>query len=205
MTLHALDLRRLPPWSIARVDPKLNLCGNAIQAGAIVGGAIPTWWVVTDGTAGTTLAASIVGRGVEGAIPYVDWRISGTAGSAQDTMNIYWGCGPSTGQFAAVSGDVVDFIIFLSQVGGSLTGFINCQIYSDDFDAAHAYIGGNYSVTPFTTIDRRPLARGLYRQRHTGATALTAFKNGYLSINFTALSAVDITIRIGHPFVIKVV
>lgn len=191
----------LPPWSIARVDREKNLLPNPLQNGAIVGGALPTEWSTADATSGTSLAASIVGKGVEGRVPYVDWRISGTSGTVSDAFSIYW---ITSSKFPAVSGDILDFSIFLSLVRGSITPFINGQIYSDDFDAGFGYLGGNYSVTPFTTLTRRPLNRGLYTQRHTKATVGGTQSNGYLAMNFTANLAVDLTFRLGYPIVRKV-
>lgn len=207
MLNNLLAPRSPTPWSIAKVDPYKNLLkgGNPRQDGAIVGGAVPTlWFTQTNSSPGSTIAISIAGKGVEGNIPYVDWHFAGTAGSATDGQNVFWG-GPATNaQYAAVSGDILDFFVYLSLVRGSLTGFTNINIFSDDFDASHAYLGGNYASTPLNSLARRPLSKGLYTQRYTAATALTAFKNGYIDFNFTALGVVDMTVRIGYPIIRKV-
>lgn len=192
----ALRFANRPPWGIAGITKDANKCTRSDMVGTGGTNGLPTGWSI--GTSALTL--TVLGKGVDHGIPYVDIRWSGTAGAA-DTPNIKWS---ANGDIAGAQNDVWDYYVFLSLLDGSFANITAMQIVDDSFSAGPTYIGGDYSGTSLlTTVVPRPLNNALFVQRQTISTALTTLITPYLALNATNGAAVDFKLRVGYPMARK--
>jgi hypothetical protein len=172
-------------------EARTNSLTNNTMVGAVAGtpGTLPTGWPFQSGSNG--LAVSIVGKGTESGVAYLDWRISGTA-TAAAVGDICFG------RASALTAQTWTISSYLKLVSGSLSGVTGATLSLIEETAASAFItGALYSISLPTTaslITQRPTAS---RTLTGGATVAQLRTN--LTFNVSSGSTVDFTIRIGLP------
>jgi hypothetical protein len=170
-----------------------NSIGNNTMQGAVVGGALPTGWLVGYNSS-TGITHSVVGKGVENGIEYIDLRFQGTVvgqGSAQINFINNLANYPSS-----VVGDVWSESIFLSMLSANQN--IQGRFWAVEWDAANAYIV-NTPLTPYFDV----LSGKLRNNRVAGSAALAgaavAKTSPILTFTLNNGAVLDFTIRIGLP------
>lgn len=152
------------------------------------GGGLPLGWYQST-LAG--IAYTVVAKGVERGIPYVDLRISGTNTSgAGASVGVAM---ESTTAIVAAQGQIWAGSFYMQVVGGDLTGITSPSIVIFEWTAAGAFLANGLNpFVPTTALQRASYVRTL-------TNAATARAN----LGFTGVvsngASVDVTLRIGLP------
>lgn len=176
-----------------------NVLPNPRGEGAAAGGS-PTNW----GVSGTTVIPSVVGHFRMGRYHGFIYRFSGTTGGSTEQPAIRFA--EPASQFAAVQNDVFMtgfFAKIVAQPGNGPASIVN---FSDTFDAAKSYIGGDYTGVDFLAIAANPSRRieaCRCERTVTLATAGTAFANTYLVANLAASTAYNFDLAAITPYARK--
>jgi hypothetical protein len=163
-------------------EQRTNSIRNNTMVGAVVGtpGTLPTNWVVFSNAGLTT---SVVGKGSQSGINYVDLRISGTSTTSLYVMSF------DTTATSGAAGQAWTESFWCGRVGGSATNISSAAVNLRQVGGA-----GNNFDTAFTlsTNFNRSTSSGTLT---TGATGVFAA----IILNIINGAAIDITLRIGMP------
>lgn len=173
-----------------------NQVRNTAVTGASAGtpGTPPTNWGVNNPDTGHGISTSIIGTGTEAGVPYVDWRVFGTAtagasGAVQMFTETSTHIAATLGQQWSVGADV-------KLQAGSATG-ATVSLNMNENNAAGTFLAGD------TQWVFQPLANALNLdgQSYPGKTAnaSVAFIQPYVQVAYTVGAPVDITLRLGAP------
>lgn len=176
-----------------------NQIRTADASTAVAGtpGTLPTNWGFwyPDATHGITV--QIVGTGTENGVPYLDWRIFGTADStATGVAQIFF---ETSTQIASSVGDYWTLGLNARSVGGSYAGVNGLNLQFSENDSGGAWIASDI-VSYF-----QPNGLSLDQQRFQG----TARNNAGAKVrplfqaSYAKGVAIDLTLRIGAPTVDK--
>lgn len=177
--------------------PDSNSVRNPNLTGAVNGspGTMPT----NTNTVNSGLTRTIVGTGTVSGVPYVDIRFNGT--TTNTFANILL---ETVGVIAAANGQHWTVDSYIAIVGGSLANITSIKHRAALYDGALAYLG-EIAANPVdvmgsldATLSRRIGASGTI----TSATAASI--NPYIQLTFANGAAIDITLRIGLPFLAQV-
>lgn len=161
-----------------------NLIRNGQARGTVAGGALPTNWAVT---APGGLTPTVVGRGFENGVGYVDVRLVGVATGSVWRMRT-----DGTTQIVAVAGQVWTAGAHVAHVGGNISNISDVQIRVEERDNA-----GNVLANTGATF--MPLGRNLTRR--TATRTLTSVSTtrtmATFAVNFSIGASVDVTLRFG--------
>lgn len=166
-------------------------CTNSIHNNSMQGagpGVLPTNWQFP---ANPGIPPTVVGKGVEDGIEYVDIRWTGTA------INSAFGVLPEAlTQITAAAGQTWSAGFFIRLVGGSMAGILASTVSLFEATAAGATIAG--SATTYV-----PTSAPLKTQRPSVTMVLTdptsARVFSYWRMVATVGAAIDITLRFGWP------
>jgi len=163
-------------------EQRTNSIRNNTMVGAVVGtpGTLPTNWGVFSNAGLTT---SVVGKGSQSGINYVDLRISGTSTTSFYVMSF------DTTATSGAAGQAWTESFWCGRVGGSATNISSSAVNLRQVGGA-----GNNFDTAFTlsTNFNRSTSSGTLT---TGATGVFAA----IILNIINGAAIDITLRIGMP------
>jgi hypothetical protein len=177
--------------------PGSNSVRNPNLTGAVNGspGTMPT----NTNTVNSGLTRTIVGTGTVSGVPYVDIRFNGT--TTNTFANILL---ETAGAIAAANGQHWTVDSYIAIVGGSLANITSIKHRAALYDGALAYLG-EIAANPVdvmgsldATLSRRIGASGTI----TSATAASI--NPYIQLTFANGATIDITLRIGLPFLTQV-
>jgi hypothetical protein len=177
--------------------PGSNALNNPNLTGAVNGspGTMPT----NTNTVNSGLTRTIVGTGTVSGVPYVDIRFNGT--TTNTFANILL---ETVGVIAAANGQHWTADSYIAIVGGSLANITSIKHRAALYDGALAYLG-EIAANPVdvmgsldATLSRRIGASGTI----TSATAASI--NPYIQLTFANGATIDITLRIGLPFLAQV-
>ena len=175
----------------ARIDGTggtTNYVRNPRVEGAVVGtpGTLPTFWVSQDSPAQPGITRQVVATGIDTrtGLAYVDVRVSGASAIGNSWLHIeptYW-------QIAA-PGDTFTNTAWLALVGGStINAPMGTFYYVSNFDT-----GGSINVVIGPTLSATLTAFGT---TNTTPVSASYVSGGFLAWGYTAVGAVDFTIRI---------
>jgi len=168
-------------------DQSTNFVRNNTMVGAATGtpGTLPTNWSEWLGG----LSRQIVATGTENGIPYIDYRVFGTAAGGNTNL---WFDGNM--QIAATSGQVWTSSLYIRKIAGSLSNIVSAQFGTDELTSAGAYTTGT-SVMITSSLTATNIACNRFAiSRTMGATAGYTRPDLVLGLG---TGAVDITLRFG--------
>ncbi|WP_159999317.1 hypothetical protein [Roseomonas sp. 18066] len=172
-------------------EARSNALRNPRAEGAVTGtpGTLPTSWA-TFNSSGLTLA--IVGTGVEDNIPYVDWRLSGTATAAGQVQVKF----EAATQVVAAQSETWTGSFFAKIAAGALPAGV-VQALLIEYTAAAGYLSeGGADIRAVTTA-------ALRGQRWSHTRTLASATTGRLLLlfrtNIANAEVVDLTLRLGLP------
>ena len=169
---------------------------NNSMIGAVAGtpGTLPTNWT---SFISTGLSQQIVGTGTENGIPYIDWRVFGTAIGASGSSLYFEGATT----IAAATGQTWTSSTALKLVGGSTANLNFAR-----FDVVERTVGGVGVLTDYgiTNLLSSISSAGLGQYRPSYAFTLSggvtvAFVQPTIEITYNNGAVIDITLRIGAP------
>lgn len=174
-------------------ESRVNAIRNPRGEGAVPGtpGTMPTNW--STNFTGSGLTGSVVGTGTENGLPYVDFRIAGTA-----TGNVFPGI-----WFETVSGIATAaaarraLSAYLRLVAGSWANIAGVGLGGYELDGASAFLASNSGTIAFPT--QAPLSTQRYNYNATIGSAGAAFWQPFVVLSIANGSVVDVTFRIGAP------
>ncbi|WP_420014342.1 phage head spike fiber domain-containing protein, partial [Teichococcus deserti] len=172
-------------------EARSNALRNPRVEGAIAGtpGTLPTTWTSFN-SSGLTLA--VAGTGVEDSIPYVDWRLSGTATAAGQVQMKF----EAATQVVAAQGEVWTGSFFAKIAAGALPAGV-VQALLIEYTAAAGYLSeGGVDIRAVTTA---PLRGQRWVNTRTLASATTGRLLLLFRTNIANAEVVDLTIRLGWP------
>lgn len=187
----------VPPHDYRNADgtlstfPRLNLepqrtnsIRNSSMVGAVAGspGTVPTNWVLVPTTG---LSSQVLGIGVENGLPYIDFRVTGTASTNNPFRFIY----EQSTQIAASNSQTWTISNWFRLTGSSVT--VNLAI------AQRNSSGGLLAETLSQILYTSSLQR--YSFSNTNNNALTAFVVPEVRVSITSGQTYDFTIRIAAP------
>jgi hypothetical protein len=179
----------LPPGLLAE-EARTNSIRNSTMQGAVAGtpGTLPTNWSVN---AVSGLAWSVAGLGVEGGLPFVDIRFTGTAtGTSSSSIQFETNTGVS-----AANSQTWTVSNFVKVQSGSLTGISATRLGWEERSGAFLDTRqGTVSIA--SPVDLRA-ARLTFVA--TNENASTTFIKPYLGLTPVNGATIDITLRIGLP------
>ncbi len=195
--------RELSKWLVGATFTKpiarqagTNGVRNAVAAGAVAGtpGTLPTNWFLNAPDTANGISSEVVGTGVEGGIPYLDWRVYGTATTGaslytQITME-------EPGQMPTTLGEQWTECVDVRMIAGSLdaqgislqgNGF-GMGSYTETFLYA--------SIEPFAKV---PLGQQVHCASAAVGNAATTSVTPLVSVSYAVGGAFDVTLRVGAP------
>jgi hypothetical protein len=177
---------------IAGTNQVRNTTGSGVVAGTP--GTAPTDWSTYTPDSSHGISTQFVGSGIEGGVPYVDWRVFGTATTGATGDSALFFEAPS--QIASVSGKQWQVGAYVKLVGGSNTG-ASVSLSFNENNSSGAFLAGDmqWFVNPVAF----PLNTGLQSYAGKTANAGAAFVQPYIEVSYSVGIPVDITLRIGSP------
>jgi hypothetical protein len=174
-------------------EARTNAIRNPRAEGAITGtpGTNPTNW--TDNLTGSGMTGSVVATGTESGIPYIDYRITGTA-----TANIFptvWV--ETTNAIATAVGNLRSTTMYLRLVAGSWANVSSVGMGGYEYNAVPTFLASNSGTVAFPTV--APLVTQRTSYNATMLQATTAFWQPFFVMSILLGSVVDVTFRIGTP------
>ena len=175
---------------LLREPQRTNWVANSRAQGAVPGtpGTAPTNWTLA-GTGGVVF--NIAGVGVEGDIPYVDVRLSGTSTTGGSPLARFEGF-----TIPAAQNQVWTHSLFVRLVGGTLNGITNFNLFVTEWDAAQVFLSQGFSS--FTVASGALRAGRIFHPR-TLVSAATAFVRPSVSFSVSISVPIDATFRIAVP------
>lgn len=193
VTYDAADLSKAPR---ALLEPAAtnSVRNNTMQGGAVgqvgAGGGLPNNWQI-----GTNIgvAFSLIGKGNELGIEYVDVRIFGTAVAA-GFAGVYF---DGTTAIPGVAGETFVTSVFCIHAGGSTNNVDSVQVCLDENSASTSYVTGTSSRI---SLDRQ-IWDGACRTQHARRVTdpVVAYVSPHIKLFNKAAGPIDITLRIGLP------
>jgi len=182
------------PFAVVDLEPETNYIRNNTMQGAVAGtpGALPNNWACSPTWDGLTL--SVVGKGIENGVDYIDIRYSGTVVAGNVANAILF---DSNDGAPAQSGQVWGASVFLKLVAGSFSGIATMPIGIATW--ANVVVNVDNFVGPDLrgAIDLN-LKQFEFLSPSTGGSA--SFVQARMRpVTGAAGSVVDFTIRIGLP------
>lgn len=174
-------------------EARTNAIRNPRAEGAITGtpGTNPTNW--TDNLTGSGMTGSVVATGTESGIPYIDYRIAGTA-----TGNIFptvWV--EATNAIASAVGSLRSTTMYLRLVAGSWANVSSVGLGGYEYNAVPTFLASNSGTVAFPTA--APLVTQRTAYNATMLQATTAFWQPFFVLSILSGAVVDVTFRIGTP------
>ncbi len=167
-----------------RYPARTNSIRNSTMAGAVAGtpGTVPTNWAATTLNG---ITRELVGTGIENGLPYIDFRLSGTAGTAYSFTN--WVSFELNNVVAASIGQTWTASCSYKLAGGSTTGVV--------FRVRVGEVSGtsNYNAITLTST----LTRFFVTRTFTGAG--TAYAQPSTTVDIANGATIDVTIRMAAP------
>ena len=163
---------------------RTNSIRNSSMVGAVAGspGTSPTNWTLVPTTG---LSSQILGIGVENGLPYIDYRVTGTASTSNPFRFIY----EQSTQIAASNAQTWTISNWFKLTGSSVT--VNMAIVQRNS------VGGLLVETLSPISYTSSLQR--YSFSSTNSNALTAFVVPEVRVSITSGTTYDFTIRIAAP------
>jgi uncharacterized protein YmfQ (DUF2313 family) len=186
------ELRRPPlgrPSDPPLIEPRrINLVRNPRAEGAAVGspGTAPTFWAFGGGGGASV---QIVGVGSDRGVPYVDFRLTGPAGSGRFAL-VQFETATST---PVTPGDVLAGSYYAALVAVAAGGIDIHQIGFSEFTAGGTYLGETRSTVPLPSAAwQRPV--------HVNPIANAGAQRVLLQLTVgLSTAATDVTIRLALP------
>jgi hypothetical protein len=183
------------PVTLARrgllLEPqRTNWVTNSRALGAVPGtpGTAPTNWALF-GTGGVVF--NIAGVGVEGGIPYVDIRLSGTSTTGAFPLARFQGF-----TIPAAQNQVWTHSLFVRLVGGTLNGITNFNLFVSEWDVSQVFLSQGFSSL---TVENGDLRAGRISHSRTLVSAETAFVVPQVTFSVSISVPIDATFRIAVP------
>ena len=173
------------------VPTRTNSIRNNSMVGAANPSTLPTNWATSTPISGLT--ETIVGTGTEHGLPYMDWRINGTANTGGgDYLDLNF---ESSVQIVASSGQVWTISFGHKLVGGSFGSLTLLGQINENTSAGDYVVGGNGTfTTPDATFRREAHTRTL-----AGGGTVARIRPILGIGNITNSLAIDFTLRIYAP------
>ena len=168
-------------------EQRTNFIRNNSMQGTVAGtpGTLPTNWGMGQ-PAGTT--RTVVGKGTENGIDYVDLRINGTT---TNTNSVHLNF---DSYIAAATGQKITISAFVRLVAGSWANVTSQRFTLNEFTSGNVFVTQTFVIIAAATAT---LGRRIGVVTTVGAT--TAKVSPYISFIMASGVAVDFTIRIGWP------
>lgn len=185
------------PRGLLIEEARTNSVANSTMVGASAPSTLPTTWGGTDGlSAGVVngITTTVEGTGTESGIPYIDYRMQGTAIATSGAFYIRFSLSTA---IAALNGQIWTNSVYLRVVGGSTANLSAIMLFIGERD-----VGGASLITTQTAVGP-PTTAALATQRYTisrtNNNAATAFELGAVAFGFVIGLVYDFTIRVGAP------
>ena len=177
-------------------EAQTNSIRNSVADGVVAGtpGTTPTNWIVSTSTNNVT--REVIGSGVEDGIEYVDIKYSGVPSSSSGILFF----GDQLTQVPAVTGETWTGSFFFRLVGGSWTN-TSTNLWMIERNSGGTVVGTPPSKAAVPTSAALKTQR--YYQTHTLAEATAAYITHRFSIDYTSGNAIDFTVRVGLPQLVK--
>lgn len=184
------------------VQSRTNFIRNSSNtANAVIGtpGTLPANWYNQIYVSGAnTLATSVVSKGVENGLAYVDVRINGTTGTSS-RVQWYFDSPASANSANGQHGEIWAGSIYTKLVSGSFANTTSFGIRLDESTSAGVYVtGGDSSAAVFPTSASLSSQRFSYVRTLSGGSTIGKVSLSNI-IYFANNSNVDFTIRIAAP------
>jgi len=169
-------------------DQRTNSIRNSTMVGAVVAGAIPTNWILTN-VAGVTVA--VTGLGTEGGISYIDFSFAGTAG-ATATITI---AADTTTQIAAATGQLWSGSAYVRLLAGTVVGTLSTGLSA-------RLAGGAFAADYAEPVVPTSAPLGQQRTvcaRTVGVASVAFVQPKPITLALTNGQAVNFTLRLGAP------
>lgn len=166
---------------------------NTTGSGAVPGtpGTLPTNWAIFAPDSGHGIATQVVGTGIENGIPYVDWRVSGTAtAGAVGLTGIFF---ETSQQIVSAVGQRWTEAVYVKQQAGSQTGCILFNTWVEN-NSGGASLGQtmNWQIFP----NGAPLQYCIQQWDATTNKVGGVFVQPGIAIQYAVGGAFDITLRL---------
>lgn len=174
-----------------------SLVRNRDNTGAVAGspGTLPTYW---NSTASAGLTRTIVGTGTASGNNYIDIRYNGTSSSTK--IDLFF---ESNTQIDCEPSQVWRYTVYLALVAGAFTNVDNIYTLANTYDTGGGYAGS------FGYGDQKTLISASLAQFTQTITLDANVNNEWiqpgLEIYVVNAAAVDFTIRVGMPDIVRTV
>lgn len=168
---------------------RTNYIRNNSMQGTVAGssGTLPTNWSGTSSFG--ALTRTIVGRGLENGIDYIEIRYNGTTNTT--TARIIF---EAIGQIGALDAQIWTTSAYLSLVAGSWTNVTSIQIGVDTYASGSVFINSDLG-----TITNPTSTQNRFSRVSTLSGGTIAFVIPIIRFIWTSGVAVDFTLRVGMP------
>jgi len=177
-----------------------NAVRNSSAAGAVAGtpGTMPTNWSVFAPDVAKGITTQVIGSGTDNGIPYLDWKISGTAtaGATGQTLVYFDTAVPAS------SGQTWTMCVYVKVQAGSTTGIDSASFVPNIALQLFEVNSGSFLANDITYAFE-PIPAPIASDQHCYAGKTTNGSTNQIqpniAINYVVGTPINITLRLGSP------